>query len=53
MFGVFHLVAASFAVCMQLGKRKSAWKYVWIIPIVYAAVAGIEAMLAGTFVGLM
>jgi hypothetical protein len=53
VFAVFHLVAASFAICMQLGKGKSAWKYVWIIPIVYASVAGIEALLAGSFVGLM
>jgi hypothetical protein len=53
VYAVFHLVAAVFAVCMQLGKGKSAWKYVWIIPLVYAAVAGIEALLAGSIVGLM
>jgi hypothetical protein len=53
IYAVFHLVAAAFAVCMQLGKGKSAWKYVWIIPLVYALVAGIEALLAGSIVGLM
>jgi hypothetical protein len=53
VYAVFHLVVAAFAVCMQLGKAKSAWKYVWIIPVVYATVAGIEALLAGSIVGLM
>jgi hypothetical protein len=38
---------------MQLGKGKSAWQYVWIIPLVYAFVAGVEALLAGTITGLM
>ena len=50
---MFHLVAAAYAVCMQLGKGKSAWRFVWIIPIVYFSVAGLEALLAGSFVGLM
>jgi Putative transmembrane protein 170 len=53
IFGAFHIAAAALAICMQLGKGKSAWKYVWIIPIIYAAIAGIEAILAGSFVGLM
>jgi hypothetical protein len=38
---------------MQLGKGKSAWQYVWIIPLVYALIAGIEAVLAGSIIGLM
>lgn len=38
---------------MQLGKGKHAFKWVWIIPIAYALIAGIEALLAGSFVGLM
>jgi hypothetical protein len=53
VFAVFHLAAAAIAVWMQLGKGRSALKYVWIIPLVYAAIAGIEALLAGSFVGLM
>lgn len=53
MFAVVHLVVAFYAVLMQIGKGKSAWQYVWIIPLVYAIVAGIEAILAGSFVGLM
>jgi hypothetical protein len=53
VFAVFHFVVAGFAVLMQLGKGKSAWQYVWIIPLVYSLIAGVEALLAGSFVGLM
>lgn len=34
-------------------RRRSAWKYLWTIPLVYAAVAGIEAVFAGSIVGLV
>jgi len=47
------MAVAAFAVIMQLGKGKRAWQYVWTIPLLYAAVAGIEALLAGSVVGLM
>lgn len=53
IYAVFHLVVAAFAVLMQLGKGKSAWQYVWIIPLTYALVAGVEALLAGSITGLM
>jgi hypothetical protein len=52
-FAVFHLVVAAWAVAMQLSKNKKAWKYVWIIPLVYVSIAGIEALVAGTITGLM
>jgi hypothetical protein len=39
-----HLVVAAFAMLMQLGKGKRAWQYVWIIPLFYAVIAGIEAL---------
>jgi hypothetical protein len=48
-----YLTAAAFAVCMQLGKGKKAWQYVWMIPLTFALVAGLEALMAGSFVGLM
>jgi hypothetical protein len=38
---------------MQLSKYRSSWKYLWTVPTVYTVVAGIEAVLAGTVVGLM
>jgi hypothetical protein len=53
IFAVFHAAVAGFAVLMQLGKGKKAWKYVWAIPITYAVLAGIEAMMAGSIVGAM
>jgi hypothetical protein len=53
MFAAVHLVVAAFAMLVQLGKGKRAWKYVWIIPLFYAVIAGIEALLAGSIVGLM
>jgi hypothetical protein len=53
MFAVFYLAAAALAVCTHLWKGPSSWKYLWIIPLVYAAVAGVEALLAGSIVGSM
>ena len=53
VFAVFHLAVAGFAVLMQLGKGKKAWQYAWMIPQVYSLIAGIEALMAGSFVGLM
>lgn len=53
IFAVFHGAVALFAVAMQLGRGQSSWKYVWIIPLFYALIAGIEALLAGSVVGLM
>lgn len=47
------MAAVVFAISMQLGKGKHAWQYVWIIPLVYAFIAGVEALMAGSFVGLM
>jgi hypothetical protein len=53
LYAVFHATVAAFAVLMQLGNGKSAWKYVWIIPILYLLVAGMEALIAGSITGLM
>ena len=53
LFASFHAVVAIYAILMQVGKGKSAWQYVWIIPLAYAFVAGIEAVLAGSIIGLM
>ncbi|KAI9047930.1 hypothetical protein LZ554_007732 [Drepanopeziza brunnea f. sp. 'monogermtubi'] len=48
-----HVVVVVYAVLMQLGKGKKAWKYVWTFPIIYCATAGVEALLAGSLVGLI
>lgn len=53
LFASFHAVVATYAILMQLGKGKRAWQYVWIIPLAYAFVAGIEAVIAGSVIGLM
>ena len=38
---------------MQIGNGMSRWKYIWAVPFLYAFVAAIEALLAGTVVGAM
>ncbi|KAL2156004.1 hypothetical protein VTH82DRAFT_748 [Thermothelomyces myriococcoides] len=53
LYGLFHLGAVGVAVLMQGGKRMSSWKYLWLIPVVYALIAGAEALIAGTLVGLI
>jgi Putative transmembrane protein 170 len=30
---------------------KRSWKFVWVVPILYAVLAGVEAFLAGSMVG--
>jgi hypothetical protein len=53
LYGLFHLGAVGVAVLMQGGKRMSSWKYLWLVPLIYAFIAGAEALIAGTLVGLM
>jgi hypothetical protein len=53
LYGLFHLGAVGIAVLMQGGKRMSSWKYLWLVPLIYALIAGFEALIAGTLVGLM
>ncbi|KAH7412980.1 hypothetical protein BKA64DRAFT_341768 [Cadophora sp. MPI-SDFR-AT-0126] len=53
IYAICHIVVVVFAVLMQLGKGKKAWKYVWTFPIIYCAIAGVEALLAGSIVGLI
>lgn len=49
VYGAFHLAASGYAMAMQWKN----WKFVWAIPVAYVIVAGIEAVLAGSVVGLM
>ncbi|EGO57723.1 hypothetical protein NEUTE1DRAFT_81548 [Neurospora tetrasperma FGSC 2508] len=53
IYGLVHLGAAGIALMMQVGKKKSNWKFLWLVPLLYAAVAGAEALLAGCLVGLV
>lgn len=53
IYALFHLGASTIALAMQVGKKKSNWKYLWMVPIIYLVVAGLEALFAGSIVGLM
>ena len=53
LFGLFHLGAAGLALLMQSGKTRVNWKYLWLVPLAYGIVAGAEALMAGSIVGLM
>ena len=49
VYGCFHLAASAYAAVVQ----QKNWKYMWIVAMVYIVIAGIEAVLAGSIVGLM
>ena len=49
IFEVFHLAASGYAVAVQWRN----WKLMWVVPVVYLFIGGIEAVLAGSIVGLM
>ena len=49
VFELSHVAASTYAVIVQWRN----WKIMWIVPLVYMIAAGIEAVLAGTVVGLM
>jgi hypothetical protein len=53
LFGLFHLGAAGLALLMQTGKTRVNWKYLGLVPLAYGIVAGAEALMAGSIVGLM
>jgi hypothetical protein len=58
-FAAFHVGAALLAVLTVARgggggrKRRSVLRYVWAVPVLYVVVAGIEALFAGSVVGLM
>jgi hypothetical protein len=52
IFALFHLGAAAVAVVMH-GNKRSGWKYLWTVPLAYLLFAAIQALLAGSVVGLM
>ncbi|POS85572.1 hypothetical protein EPUL_003400, partial [Erysiphe pulchra] len=53
MFAFTHGVVAVIAVVMQIGKGHRSWQYVWAIPLANIVIAGIEAVLAGSVVGVL
>jgi len=42
-----HMAAAGYAVAMQWRN----WKLIWIVPLVYLLIGGMEALIAGNVVG--
>lgn len=53
IYAIFHIGVAAIALGMQIGKPRSNWKYLWIVPVTYTLIAGSQALLAGSIVGLM
>jgi hypothetical protein len=45
--------AAGIALGVQIGKHQPNWKYLWAVPAMYAIVAGLEALFAGSIVGIL
>ncbi|KHN99673.1 Transmembrane protein 170 [Metarhizium album ARSEF 1941] len=48
----FHLVAVSVAFFSH-GFNKGSWRFLWAVPIIYLLIAGLEAVIAGSIVGLV
>ncbi|KAF1809177.1 hypothetical protein P152DRAFT_171866 [Eremomyces bilateralis CBS 781.70] len=46
-YAAVHLATSGYAVLVQLKN----WKVVWVVPVVYFVVGGIEAFIAGSIVG--
>ncbi|KAL1891669.1 hypothetical protein Cpir12675_004855 [Ceratocystis pirilliformis] len=52
LFVSFHAGAALLAWIMH-GSKRTAWKYMWAVPLVYCAVAAAQAVIAGSVVGVL
>lgn len=46
-YAALHSVTAAYAVALQWRN----WKVIWIVPVLWAVVGGIEALIAGSIVG--
>ena len=49
IYGTCHITVSCYALLMQW----RSWKVMWAVPLVYGLVAALEAVLAGSVVGLM
>lgn len=50
VYVLFHLAAVIIALSTH-GRRISTWKYLWVLPIVYIFIAGLQAIVTGSIVG--
>ncbi|KAJ5605996.1 hypothetical protein N7510_008777 [Penicillium lagena] len=48
-YAATHLTVAAYAVLVHCRN----WNIIWIVPLVYSIVAGVEGLLAGSIVGLI
>lgn len=48
-YGATHLTVAGCAVLTHFRN----WNLIWLVPLLYSLLAGVEALLAGSLVGLM
>ncbi|KAK8253442.1 hypothetical protein IWZ00DRAFT_567988 [Phyllosticta capitalensis] len=46
-FGAVHLATSAYAVIVQWRN----WEVIWIVPVIYCVIGGIEAVIAGSIVG--
>ncbi|KAJ5542935.1 hypothetical protein N7535_005357 [Penicillium sp. DV-2018c] len=49
LYAATHFTVAACAVLTNIRN----WKVIWIVPLVYGSIAGVEALLAGSIVGLV
>ncbi|TQS36803.1 hypothetical protein Golomagni_02737, partial [Golovinomyces magnicellulatus] len=53
MFAGTHGIVAIISVVMHIGKGHRSWQYSWAILFALITIAGVEAIMAGSVVGLM
>ncbi|KAK9795684.1 hypothetical protein SCARD494_04655 [Seiridium cardinale] len=53
LYAIFHMGSAAIALGVQVGKHRSTWKYLWAVPAIYAITAALEAVVAGSIVGVL
>ena len=49
VYGTCHVAVSIYALVVQWRN----WKVMWAVPLIYGLVAGLEAVLAGSVVGIM
>ncbi|GAB0135897.1 hypothetical protein EsDP_00004219 [Epichloe bromicola] len=51
-YTAFHF-GVVFVALFNHGLKKSSWRFLWAVPITYLFIAGIEAIIAGSVVGII
>lgn len=53
LYAIFHIGVTAIAVFIQVAKRPSSGKYLWPLPFLYTFIAGLQALVAGSVVGVL